>query len=166
MAMVSGNINSGTSQWFINVVDNTFLDDGKYTVFGRIIGSGMQVVDAINNIPSRNIATLYNNGALEEVPLDNPPPAGTQITGTVSTQAGSNLVLGTGTSFTSQLQPGQSLRIGGRIHFISSIQSDTQVTLTAAAPATNSSVTAFRDAAPVDDDFVIFSDISELLNGI
>ncbi len=166
MAMVSGNINSGTSQWFINVVDNTFLDDGNFTVFGRIIGSGMQVVDAINNIPSRNIATLYNNGALGEVPLDNPPPAGTQITGTVSTQAGSNLVLGTGTTFTSQLQPGQSLRIGGRIHFISSIQSDTQVTLTAAAPATNNSVTAFRDAAPADDDFVIFSDISELLNGI
>ncbi len=166
MAMVAGNINSGTSQWFINVVDNTFLDDGKYTVFGRIIGSGMQVVDAINNIPSRNVSTLYNNGALGELPLDNPAPAGTQINGTVSTTVGSNLVLGTGTTFTTQLQPGQSLRIGGRLHFVSSIQSDTQVTLTAVAPATNSSVTAFRDAAPPDADFVIFSNISELLSGI
>ncbi|MFM7056132.1 MAG: peptidylprolyl isomerase, partial [Planctomycetota bacterium] len=166
MAMVSGNINSGTSQWFINVVDNTSLDAGNFTVFGRIIGTGMQVVDAINDIPSRNISTLYNNGALGEVPLDNPPPAGTQITGTVSTQFGSNLVLGTGTSFTTQLQPGQSLRIGNRIHFVSSIQSDTQVTLTATAPATNNGVTAFRDAAPPDADFVIFSNISELLSGI
>lgn len=166
MAMVSGNINSGTSQWFINVVDNTFLDDGRYTVFGRIIGTGMQVVDAINTIPSRNVATLYNNGALAEVPLDNPAPEGTQITGTVSTQAGSSLVLGTGTTFTTQLQPGQSLQIGGRLHFVSSIQSDTQFTLTAAAPATNSSVTAFRDAAPPDADFVIFSNISELLSEI
>lgn len=164
MAMLSGNINSGTSQWFINVVNNSSLDSGKYTVFGRVIGGGMQVVDAINNIPSRNVSTLYNNGALGEVPLDNAPPAGTQITGTVTTQAGSNLVLGTGTSFTTQLQPGQSLRIGGRLHFVSSIQSDTQITLTTPAPAGNSSATAFKDAAPPDADFVIFSNISELLD--
>lgn len=166
MAMLSGNINSGTSQWFINVVNNTSLDSGKFTVFGRIIGSGMQVVDTINNIPSRNVSTLYNNGALGEVPLDNAPPAGTQITGTVTTQSGSNLVLGTGTSFTTQLQPGQSLRIGGRLHFVSSIQSDTQITLTSPAPAGNTSVTAFKDAAPPDADFVIFSNISELLSDI
>jgi cyclophilin family peptidyl-prolyl cis-trans isomerase len=165
MAMVSGNINSGSSQWFINVVDNTFLDDGKYTVFGRIIGSGMQVVDAINNIPSRNVSTLYNNGVLGEVPLDNTPPAGTQLSGTVTTQAGNNLVLGTGTAFTTQLQPGQSLRIGGRLHFVSSIQSDTQLTLTTPAPASNTSVSAFKDAAPPDADFVVFSNISELLLG-
>lgn len=82
----------------------------------------------------------------------------------MTTQAGSNLVLGTGTSFTTQLQPGQSLRIGGRLHFVSSIQSDTQITLTTPAPAGNSSATAFKDAAPPDADFVIFSNISELLD--
>lgn len=43
--------NSATSQWFINVRDNTSIlgagNGGGYTVFGRVLGSGMTVVDAI-----------------------------------------------------------------------------------------------------------------------
>jgi cyclophilin family peptidyl-prolyl cis-trans isomerase len=166
MALAGGNINSGTSQWFVNVVDNTFLDDGKYTVFGRVIGNGMQVVDAINDIPSRNISTLYGNSALNEVPLDNSPPTGSQISGLVSAQSGSSIVLGSGTNFTSELQVGQALRIGTRLYFVGSIQSSTQVTLTTPAAATSSNSTAFRNAAPPDADFVIFSNISELLADI
>jgi peptidyl-prolyl cis-trans isomerase A (cyclophilin A) len=47
--------NSATSQWFVNVLDNTSLDyqnaaNPGYTVFGRII-SGLPVVDAINIVP-------------------------------------------------------------------------------------------------------------------
>jgi hypothetical protein len=126
----------------------------------------MQVVDAINNIPSRNISTLYNNGALAEVPLDNPPPTGTQIAGTVTAQSGSTIVLGSGTNFTSELQIGQSLRIGTRLYFVGSIQSDTQVTLTSPAASASTNVVAFRNAAPPDADFVVFSNISELLAGI
>jgi cyclophilin family peptidyl-prolyl cis-trans isomerase len=42
--------NSATSQFFINVVDNDFLDAGEgvdsYSAFAEII-SGMEVVDAI-----------------------------------------------------------------------------------------------------------------------
>ena len=41
--------NSATSQFYINVVDNNYLDSG-YTVFGTVI-SGMDVVDAISNVP-------------------------------------------------------------------------------------------------------------------
>ncbi len=40
--------NSGSSQFFINVVDNDYLDDG-YSVFGEVI-DGMDVVDAIANV--------------------------------------------------------------------------------------------------------------------
>ena len=49
MAKVDGNPNSATSQWFINLGDNSALDssNGGFTVFGRILGNGMDVVDAI-----------------------------------------------------------------------------------------------------------------------
>jgi len=45
----TGQPNSGGSQFFINAVDNHFLD-GKYTVFGHVT-AGMDVVTAINNTP-------------------------------------------------------------------------------------------------------------------
>lgn len=44
----TGRPNSGGSQFFINAVDNHFLD-GNYTVFGKVT-SGMDVVTAINNV--------------------------------------------------------------------------------------------------------------------
>ena len=51
--------NSATSEWFINQVDNsTSLDDpmksGGYTVFGQVLGNGMQVIDAIAQVPRYN----------------------------------------------------------------------------------------------------------------
>ncbi len=54
MAKLSGDPNSATSQWFFNLVNNspTFdTTDGGYTVFGRVIGDGMTVVDAIGALP-------------------------------------------------------------------------------------------------------------------
>tara|TARA_Y100000590_G_scaffold18614_2_gene22147 strand:+ start:11158 stop:11718 length:561 start_codon:yes stop_codon:yes gene_type:complete len=48
-------VNSATSQFFINVKDNAFLDHGArdfgYAVFGKVV-SGMDVVDAIANAPT------------------------------------------------------------------------------------------------------------------
>lgn len=54
MARVGGNPNSATSQFFINVKDNAFLDrpqgDGAgYAVFGKVI-EGMDVVDRIQHV--------------------------------------------------------------------------------------------------------------------
>lgn len=53
----TADINSATSQFFINTADNVFLDHGQrdfgYAVFGRII-SGQDVVDAINAVPTGN----------------------------------------------------------------------------------------------------------------
>jgi peptidyl-prolyl cis-trans isomerase A (cyclophilin A) len=47
--------NSATSQFFINVVDNGFLDPNPqqpgYTVFGRVV-SGMEVVQRIKSVPT------------------------------------------------------------------------------------------------------------------
>ncbi|HEX6790063.1 MAG TPA: peptidylprolyl isomerase [Candidatus Krumholzibacteria bacterium] len=51
-------VNSATSQFFINLKDNLFLDHRDdtapgygYAVFGRV-SSGMDVVDAIGNVPT------------------------------------------------------------------------------------------------------------------
>jgi cyclophilin family peptidyl-prolyl cis-trans isomerase len=163
MAMVSGNINSGTSQWFVNVVDNTFLDAGKYTVFGRVIGSGMTVVDAINKMSTYNISSVYGNGALAEVPLFNPPPAGTQLSGTVSLQTGSTTLTGIGTAFSTQLTPGQSIWISGKTYHVQSIQSNVSAVLVEAATTAVTNSAAWTDFLSEDADFVVFSSIQELL---
>ncbi|MCO6437371.1 MAG: peptidylprolyl isomerase [Phycisphaerae bacterium] len=57
MARQGGNADSATSQFFINVVDNEFLDkpqpDGAaYAVFGKVV-DGMDVVDKIRNTDTR-----------------------------------------------------------------------------------------------------------------
>ena len=56
LAMARTNVpNSATSQFFINVVDNGFLDPNPqqpgYTVFGRVV-SGMEVVQRIKAVPT------------------------------------------------------------------------------------------------------------------
>lgn len=74
MARVGGQVNSATSQWFVNLTDNSFLDtvDGGFTVFGEVV-AGMDVVDAIAALDRWNFG-----GPLNEVPLidfDNTVPA-------------------------------------------------------------------------------------------
>ena len=50
IAMARTNVlDSATSQFYINTVDNPALDRGKYCAFGRVI-EGMDVVDKIRNV--------------------------------------------------------------------------------------------------------------------
>ncbi|MDA4128360.1 MAG: peptidylprolyl isomerase [Thaumarchaeota archaeon] len=51
-------INSGTSQFYINLASNPTLD-GKYTVFGKVI-TGMAVVDAIASVPVNSSSQPIN----------------------------------------------------------------------------------------------------------
>jgi peptidyl-prolyl cis-trans isomerase A (cyclophilin A) len=69
MAKLPDNPNSATSQWFVNLADNSLnLDNqnGGFTVFGRIIFDGMNVIDAIENLPP---ITLNLDGNSTPVPL-------------------------------------------------------------------------------------------------
>ncbi len=80
MAKLGGDPNSATSQWFVNVNDNSVnLDaqNGGFTVFGRVPTSGMTVVDAISALP-RNTYTIpigAGNDTLDNVPVNTTPPA-------------------------------------------------------------------------------------------
>ena len=68
MAKLGGNPNSATSQWFINLADNSAnLDEqnGGFTVFGKVIGDGMDVVDRIAALQTYTVA------GLSDFPLNN-----------------------------------------------------------------------------------------------
>lgn len=55
MAKFEGDPNSATSQWFVNVADNSASLDtsnGGFTVFGTVLGEGMTTVDAIDALPT------------------------------------------------------------------------------------------------------------------
>jgi len=72
MAKLGGDLDSATSQWFINIVDNPGLDgdDGQgggfFTVFGEVVGDGMDIVDAIAELQIVNAG-----GPLGELPVRN-----------------------------------------------------------------------------------------------
>lgn len=80
-ALSGGNVDSFDSQWFINTIDNSQLDqinaNGGHTVFGVVIGSGMDVVDAIEALPSFNVTGETGQFALTDVPLVNYSGTGT-----------------------------------------------------------------------------------------
>ena len=63
----TGEVDSATSQFFINLNDNSFLDHGGrdygYAVFGKVTG-GMDVVDAIAAVATGN------HGGHQDVPLE------------------------------------------------------------------------------------------------
>lgn len=166
MALTAASIDSGTSGWFINTIDNSAgFDPGKYTVFGRVIGDGLTVAQQISNLGQANLNTLYNSGALATVPLTGFNPANTTLTGVVSTTAGGAVLTGAGTLFTSELAVGDSVIVGsGQAYFVSSIESDTSLTLTQTVLTTASNLAVRKDVVPTDADFVVFSSIGKILD--
>jgi|GEM_PF-136556 len=72
MAKLGGNPNSATSQWFVNVSDNSSTlnssNNGGFTVFAKILGNGMSsVIDPIASLQTYNLSGY--NSAFTETPL-------------------------------------------------------------------------------------------------
>lgn len=74
---------SATSQFFINVADNAFLDHGQrdfgYAVFGKVV-KGMDVADKISRVQTHNVGPYQNVPTkpvviLSAKVLPNPPAA-------------------------------------------------------------------------------------------
>jgi hypothetical protein len=66
MAKLAGDPDSATSQWFVNLEDNLSLDTQNegFTVFGKVLGNGMEVVDYLASVE------VYNfGGPYAELPL-------------------------------------------------------------------------------------------------
>lgn len=83
MAKSPGLPNSATSEWFVNVDDNSGtppmgldFQNGSFTVFGRVPTAGMIVVDQINGLPGRNYTVPIGAGSqlLEDVPVNTVTP--------------------------------------------------------------------------------------------
>jgi peptidyl-prolyl cis-trans isomerase A (cyclophilin A) len=68
MAKIPDLPNSATSEWFINVSNNSGnldIQNAGFTVFGQVVGDGMQVVDAIANL------SRLSAGGFNELPIRN-----------------------------------------------------------------------------------------------
>ena len=85
-ALTSGtnSADTGTSEWFFNLADNIPLDtysqnQGPFTAFGRVIGSGLTTMDAIANVLTYDLSKFVtssddgipNFGVFTDVPLNN-----------------------------------------------------------------------------------------------
>lgn len=80
MAKLDGDPNSATSEWFVNLADNSAnlnTQNGGFTVFGRVLGDGMNVMDAINLLPVFALGTvqsqipLHSTSESEELTVNN-----------------------------------------------------------------------------------------------
>ncbi len=175
MATPGNNINGGSSEWFINTVNNSAsLDTVPHTVFGRIIGNGMTVVDAIAALTPTDLSTATGigdstNGPLNTVPMRVPfVGLSKALTGTMSATAGSTTITGLGTKFTSELYgslsgTGSRIRVNGETLRVVSIDSDISLTVATAPTLTSTAQTATTDAF-ADDNFARFTSIAEILS--
>jgi cyclophilin family peptidyl-prolyl cis-trans isomerase len=72
MAKLGSGPNTATNQWFVNLADNRAnLDNqnGGFTVFARVLGTGMSVPDNIAALPVFDASTALNDSAFTALPL-------------------------------------------------------------------------------------------------
>ncbi|MEE9294699.1 MAG: peptidylprolyl isomerase [Phycisphaerae bacterium] len=67
LALRGGDAGSGTTQIFVNTDDNRFLDNQRFTAFGRVI-DGMELIDAMFEVETGDAETDQGN-TLSDVPV-------------------------------------------------------------------------------------------------
>ncbi|WP_393972076.1 peptidylprolyl isomerase [Oxyplasma meridianum] len=67
ISMANAGPNTGGSQFFINLVNNNYLDK-KHPVFGKVI-SGMEVVDAISKVKTNSQDRPLENVVIEKAQI-------------------------------------------------------------------------------------------------
>jgi peptidyl-prolyl cis-trans isomerase A (cyclophilin A) len=75
MAKVGGNPNSATSEWFVNLGNNSAILDsqnGGFTVFGRVTTPSMVVVDALAKLQVINGGSGFTELPVRSVPTTGP----------------------------------------------------------------------------------------------
>ncbi|HMJ06281.1 MAG TPA: peptidylprolyl isomerase [Chthoniobacterales bacterium] len=116
MAKIGSNPNSATSQWFVNLQNNAHnvvngqdigldVQNGGFTVFGRVAGSGMTVADAIAALPKVNVGSPFDALPVRDYTSPNPIqipnlvsiPAIARISPLVFTAVSSNPTVATAT---------------------------------------------------------------------
>ena len=133
MAKVGNDPNSATSQWFFNLTDNSAnLDhqNGGFTVFGEVIGGGMQVVDAIAALKVVNAGSPFDSLPLVTMPSGS--AIGAQNLVLISAI---NVIDNTTTSTTAVINfSPPTLRVGGVTTAIATASSSLGVSLTSVTP--------------------------------
>ncbi len=73
MAKLGNDLNSATSEWFVNLVDNPSLDTDtqKFTVFGRLVGDGLAFCQSIAALQRVDLFPSDPNDAFNTVPVVN-----------------------------------------------------------------------------------------------
>jgi cyclophilin family peptidyl-prolyl cis-trans isomerase len=162
MALPDGQPNGGTSQWFINMADNSSLNAAQHTVFGRVIGNGMNVAEAIHALTSFNVGDFYGESALDETPLQNYTAFSRTLTGTISATAGSTAITGAGTLFTTELHVGSKIQVGTQTFTVQSITSNTSLTVTPVVGTAFTNTAAKTNATPTAANFVKLTAVTTL----
>lgn len=84
----TSDVNSATSEWYFNVRDNSSIlgtaNGGGYTVFGRVIGNGMAIVDAIAALSRINAGSVFTDLPVRVAPTGTITAANLVMINTIS----------------------------------------------------------------------------------
>ncbi len=69
LALLGSNVNSGTSQIFVNMKDNSFLDENGFTAFGRVV-EGFELVEAMFNAETDTLEVTEDGTSLFDAPAE------------------------------------------------------------------------------------------------